>query len=188
MVVWGISIAAGCVVLQAYANQPGKAGPSPSGWPKECVIPLDDRRPTLLLFLHPLCPCSRASVDELAELVAFCGDRLAAHIVVLRTDSLENEGLDRDVLPGMKTWDDDGGALARRFGVLTSGHVLLYDPHGRLRYSGGITPARGHRGNNFGRSAVLAAVLGATQDSGPIPVFGCPLFEPRSTQAEDFRR
>jgi len=189
MGVWGVGIAAGCLVMQAYANRPGEAGPSPVRWPEESRIPRDARRPTLLLFLHPFCPCSWASVDELAEVVARCRDQVLVRAVVLQADARENKGLDRTVLAlanvaGVKIWEDDGGLEARRFGVLTSGHVLLYDRQGRLLYSGGITPARGHRGDNFGRSTLLARLLGERGDRGTIPVFGCPLFEPRSVPGE----
>jgi hypothetical protein len=78
---------------------------------------------------------------------------------------------------GITTWNDEGGALSRRFGVLTSGHVLLYDRGGRLLFSGGITGARGHRGDNEGRRAVLARLLGEPVERSSAPAFGCPLFE-----------
>ena len=69
LAVWGVAIAAGCLGLAGLREPAGRqAGPTPSDWPRDSVIPLDGRRPTLLMFLHPLCPCSRASVEELAEL------------------------------------------------------------------------------------------------------------------------
>ena len=49
---------------------------------------------------------------------------------------------------------DPGGAEARRFGVATSGHVLLYDTRGDLIFSGGITPGRGEQGDNAGPGGV----------------------------------
>ena len=67
-------------------------------------------------------------------------DRVAVHLVSLHTDYLERSGRERVDPPGVTSWDDAGGKLAQRFGVLTSGHVLLYDTDGRLLYSGGITP------------------------------------------------
>jgi hypothetical protein len=179
---WGIAVATGCVVLAAYAASPGAKGQSLPEWPRDCVIPLAAGRPTLVMFLHPLCPCSRASVDELDELVGRCGNRVSPHVVILRTRSLDRGGgprVDRSLanVAGITTWDDEGGALSRRFGVLTSGHVLLYDPAGRLLFSGGITPARGHRGDNFGRRAVLVGLLGEPAERSTAPAFGCPLLE-----------
>jgi hypothetical protein len=157
------------------------------------MIPIDGRHPTLLIFLHPLCPCSSASIDELKEIVGRCGDHVRLHAVVLRTDSLVREGagkIERSLaeVPGARIWPDAGGALARRFGVLTSGHVLLYDPSGRLTFSGGITPSRAHRGDNFGRSAILAAILGDPSDRGSAPVFGCPLFDFQPAGAREARQ
>jgi hypothetical protein len=189
LAVWGIAVVTGCVILEAYAASPGAAVQPVSSWPEGSVIPLDGRRPTLVMFLHPFCPCSRASVDELTELLARGGDRVAAHVVILRTGSRKLETgprIDGSLrgLPGLATWDDEGGKLARRFGVLTSGHVLLYDPLGRLLFSGGITPARGHRGDNFGRSAVLAELFGEPADRCRAPAFGCPLFDPQPETAE----
>lgn len=187
---WAAVIAVGLMVLEAYATSPGARGRSLVDWPQSCVIPIDGEHPTLLIFLHPLCPCSSASIDELNEIVARYGDRVRMHAVVLRTVTLEKRGagaIERSLaaVPGMKIWNDNGGALAHRFGVLTSGHVLLYDSAGRLTYSGGITPTRGHRGNDSGKSAISEAILGAQFDRSPTPVFGCPLFEFRPTIAEE---
>ena len=43
-----------------------------------------------------------------------------------------------------------------RFGLVSSGHALLYDENGRLLFSGGLTNARGHAGNSVGRNAIVA--------------------------------
>ena len=44
-------------------------------WPPSSQIPLDQTSPTLLLFLHPRCPCSRSSLAELERLLAFASKR-----------------------------------------------------------------------------------------------------------------
>ncbi len=67
---------------------------------------------------------------------------------------------------------------AGRFGVKGSGHVLLYQPSGRLVFSGGITPSRGHEGDNPGRAAVISLVLQGRSPVNRTPVYGCPLLEP----------
>jgi hypothetical protein len=115
------------------------------------------------------------------------------YAVVLHTGLGAGEGagaIERGLAdaPDIKVWPDRGGDLARQFGVLTSGHVLLYDSSGRLIYSGGITASRGHRGGNLGKSALWAAILGAPSDRGSIPVFGCPLFEFQPNVAEEARQ
>jgi hypothetical protein len=190
--VWGMAVSGGCLILQTYAASPGAPVQPPAAWPDRRVIPLDARRPTLLMFLHPLCPCSSASVDELSEILARSANRVAAHAVILRTSSKTLEAGPRidgslSELPGLTIWYDEGGALARRLGVRTSGHVLLYDLRGRLLYSGGITPARGHRGDNYGRAAVLAEIFGKAADGCSLPAFGCPLFDSQPEPAAEAR-
>jgi hypothetical protein len=46
-------------------------------------------------------------------------------------------------------------------------------------FAGGITESRGHSGDNAGRSAITAMVLGETlpKAAGHTPVYGCPLFD-----------
>ena len=137
------------------------------------------------MFLHPRCPCSRASVAELASVAARCGPRFAAHAILYRPvepsegwDEAVIGGLDEAAIPGLRRWGDRGGRLSRRFGVETSGHVLLFDPAGKLLFSGGITASRGHRGGNPGLDAVTSRIEGGAADgSGRSPIFGCPILD-----------
>ena len=169
---WGVLIAAGFVVLEVYAAAPGARGRSLPDWPQDCMIPIDGRHPTLLIFLHPLCPCSSASVDELTEIVGRCGDRVKLHAVLLHTISLEKEGasvVERSLVdvPGMTIWPDEKGALARGFGVLTSVALLPHTiPQAILTFSGGITASRITIENeNFGKIGALAAIPEAIKRS-----------------------
>jgi hypothetical protein len=73
---------------------------------------------------------------------------------------------------------DEGGAEARRFGAATSGQALLYDAAGRLVFSGGITPARGHSGDSAGRDAIIRWVERGTAPQKSAFVFGCSLHDP----------
>ena len=81
-------------------------------------------------------------------------------------------------IPGVRVRCDEEGKLAQRFGVQTSGHVLLYDPEGHLLFSGGITRSRGQQGDSAGRRALLARLSGETRSLTTTAVFGCPLFAP----------
>ncbi|HKX46007.1 MAG TPA: hypothetical protein VJP77_04845, partial [Planctomycetota bacterium] len=52
-----------------------------------------------------------------------------------------------------------------------------YEPAGALVFSGGLTSARAHEGDNRGRDAVRHFVLqGAVVERGT-PVYGCALFD-----------
>jgi hypothetical protein len=88
--------------------------------------------------------------------------------------------------------EDEDGAEAARFGAATSGQVLVYGRDGALVFSGGITAARGHFGDNEGSKAIAHFVADprpaaevrerspADASAGNLartPVFGCPIFE-----------
>ena len=76
-------------------------------------------------------------------------------------------------IPGVRVFMDHDGAEARRFGVATSGQALLYDAQGRLQFAGGITPGRGHAGDNAGSEAIVSRVKLHSAGRSDTPVFGC---------------
>ncbi|HKS16351.1 MAG TPA: hypothetical protein VJU16_03510, partial [Planctomycetota bacterium] len=65
---------------------------------------------------------------------------------------------------------------ARRFGIETSGHVLLFSPGGARLFSGGITSARGHSGDNAGLDLALERLRNPSLPTASTSVFGCLLF------------
>ena len=177
---WGLAVGAGHLLLGAHAARPGDPGDPPSRWPGESrIAPVPDR-PRLLIFLHPRCPCSKASVEELATILEPFRDRVSVHAVLLRYDERrDGAGSDLGRLVrrrlGVDARPDPGGEEARRFGVETSGHVLLFGPRGGLAFSGGITSGRGHRGENPGRDAIRSLLRFGDAATPGHPVFGCPL-------------
>ena len=186
---WGLAVTIGMLLMGAYAASPGDVGAVPVRWPAGGAVRLDGRRPTLLIFLHPRCPCSRASLDELAMILDRCGDRASAHAVVFRPRPEWEDWLPSPLdaalaeIPGLAVHPDRGGDEARRFGVTTSGHVLLYDTRGDLVFSGGITPGRGERGDGAGRAVLLGRIMGEREEGPGPPVFGCSLRTPRPARA-----
>ncbi|EAU66587.1 RedB [Stigmatella aurantiaca DW4/3-1] len=171
-------------VLARYAYTAGPLSASPARWPGDSAL-----RPTpghflLVMLAHPLCPCTRASLTELQEVMARAGSRVDAHVLFLRPEraaaAWEQGPLWQRAasIPGVTVSKDEGGVEARRFGATTSGHVLLFDAGGQLRFSGGITDSRGHEGNNAGRAAV-EALLAREEARAQSPVYGCALEDPR---------
>lgn len=168
-------------VLWRYSNTPGHAASPPAGWPSDVSVKPKKGRSTLLMFAHPNCPCSRASIGELAIIMARSSEKLDAHVFFYypvhessawaRTDLWDSA----KSIPGVHVIEDAGGTLALRFGAFTSGQTLLYNPDGRLVFNGGITAARGHSGDNNGRHAILALLQRGTQERSVTPVFGCSL-------------
>lgn len=79
-------------------------------------------------------------------------------------------------IPGVNVVADDNGIESRHFHAATSGQTALYDIDGHLLFSGGITSARGHSGDNAGRSAIVSLLNTGDVDRKETAVFGCPLY------------
>ena len=180
---WLTAVTVGMSLVVRHSNTVSAIGKSPSTWPLDCQIQQDAARNTLLMFIHPLCPCTRASLRELARTLAQTGDRLDAYIVVFQPVNKPNNWSHTDLwnaathIPSVKVISDVDSVIAFQFRVQTSGHVLLYDTTGQLRFSGGITAGRGHDGDNIGHSAIVSLVRGKGQYSNTCSVFGCPIVE-----------
>jgi hypothetical protein len=182
LVVWLTSAGTGLAWLMAYDNTPGTPADAPSRWPAGSSLTRDDDGPTLVMLAHPRCDCTRASIGELAELLARASQRPRTFVVFIRPGGVEAAWAKTGTfeqatrIPGVTVIRDDNGGEAERFGVWTSGQTLLYDRNGRLLYSGGITGARGKPGSNTGRSTVLELLAGAQPPRATTQVFGCSLF------------
>lgn len=185
-VAWLACVAAGMGILVRYSLAPGRSGTPPAVWPAASRL---DRLPhgyTLVLAAHPHCPCTRASLAELAVIMTRCRGRVATQVLFVQPDGFSNAWVKTDLwrtveaMPGATPVLDPRGREARRFEAFTSGQAALYDPDGRLAFSGGITGARGHEGPNAGLSAVLARVERGTGGEIQTPVYGCPLEKPSS--------
>lgn len=181
---WMTAVGAGVIALADYASRPGAEATVSAVYPDDAPVALDPNASTIVVALHPKCPCSRATVEELAGLVA--ADPGRARVVALvyapadAPDAWAHTDLwDRAAaIPGATVVADRGGDEARRFGARTSGETLVYGPDGTLRFAGGVTAGRGHLGGNAGIDAATAVVEGRTPDVRHAPVFGCALDDP----------
>lgn len=174
-------MARGLAVIWSYEVGPGPAAEAPSRWPEGSVLARAADRPTLLMFVHPHCPCSRASLRELDRALAQIAGRARVHVVFVKPSGTP-PGWERSdlwdaatAIPGVDVSRDDGGHESARFDALTSGQTLLYGTDGRLLFSGGITVSRGHSGDNAGRAAIVALALGNRAPRRATHVFGCLL-------------
>lgn len=180
VIAWLMAVAAGLLTLTAYDTAPGVAATPPPSWPSASRLAHQDGRGTLILVLHPHCPCSRASVDELAEMLPAVADHARVHVLVVAPTGTQpgwaaGDLIDRvAALPGVELTIDAGGVEAARFGAVTSGQAYVFGADGTMRFSGGLTPARGHRGDRTARDTVVAALAPGGDTSHP-NVFGCAL-------------
>lgn len=188
-VLWLSLVVVGLAQLMNYDNKPGLAASAPRAWPSETSLTHDAEGPTIVMLAHPRCDCTRASVAELAELMARATHRPRAFVLFVELGSdvktADDPALARAAaaIPGVTVVSDPKGIEARRFGVSTSGQVLVYGASGGLLYSGGTTGSRGKTGDNAGRAAILAAISSGSFQ-GSAPVFGCALFSPADLAEE----
>lgn len=144
---------------------------------------MDHTRPTLLIFAHPKCPCTRATIGELEIIMSRFPGKLNAQVWFIHPDGVPGDWTESDLyrktaaIPGVVVHLDNGLAEAKRFHAETSGEALLYDSNGKRMFQGGITVSRGHSGDNVGRDAVESLLRNPLPGQVRTPVFGCPLFE-----------
>jgi hypothetical protein len=182
-VLWLACAAAGIARLWKYASTPGAVSQ-----PAERLVSASSSRraglPTLVMLVHPRCPCSRASLEELGWLMARYAERVNATVLFFTPAGADERWAHTDLwrsareISELAVEVDCGGAAARRLGAVTSGHTLVYDRDGSLLFSGGITAGRGHQGDSMGRSTVEALLLGQAPETRGTPVFGCKLLQP----------
>ena len=164
-----------------YANTPGVSAKPPIVWPRATALERSRDGLTLLLFLHPQCACSDSTLEELAHIVAAAPQKLKVYALFYAPEEHGRQWVqDRlwrsaAIIPGVRSIEDQNGREARGFRVATSGQALVYDAGGTLRFSGGITAARGHAGDNDGRTAIVSLALHGSAPIGTAPVFGCSL-------------
>jgi len=178
---WLLAVGTGFALVLNYQNTGGRAGTAPEHWPSGTQIMLDSKQYTLVMFAHPRCPCTRASLEELNRLLAQSRGRVAAQVVFFKPVTNSNDWQQTDLwrsataIPGVAVHEDLNGAQARLFGAETSGYVLLYDTNGQLLFRGGITGSRGHAGENAGEDAVASILAGNAVSLTQTPVYGCSL-------------
>jgi hypothetical protein len=173
----------GIALLLTFDQTAGDVSAVPVQWPLSSVIERPARNAALLVFVHPYCSCTVATLHEIATLSAGRESRNGHPTTTVlfyrpRKSGWQPGNLWRkveDEIPGAHAgWDDDGRE-ARRFGARTSGYTVLYDAKGHLLFNGGVTGSRGHEGSNLGIDRLRISIdTGRPAPHGSL-VFGCAL-------------
>jgi hypothetical protein len=179
LALWAVLLVGGFRGLLQYETTSTPFRPAPS---------TDDRfpaagKPSLIIALHPKCPCSRASVAELVKIYSHATNQFKITVLAYKPSSEPNSWVESDSLRSIRDLNpeiiiDRDGAEASRLGMTTSGQVIVYDRSGHLVFNGGITGSRGHQGDNVGEQTVLAEINGVRDGrNSSAPVFGCSIFD-----------
>jgi hypothetical protein len=176
--VWAAALAAGFALLRLYGAEPGEEIAVAETRPRE--LPDVDGM-ALVMVAHPECSCTRASLHELAKLVAELDGKVRPIVVFFHPDE-PNEVWRRSDLyaaafrvPGALIVDDVGGLISARLGATTSGSTHLFGADGRLLFQGGLTPSRSHEGNSVGRQQIISQVRTGRSQTKRSAVYGCAL-------------
>jgi hypothetical protein len=182
---WLTLIGIGTHSIWTYSSTPSAPANAQNKWPRTSQIKQDPDLYSLVLFVHPKCPCTRATLEELSILMTQLKGKLISHAIFVKPQSTGADW-EKDFLwfktqqiPGVTVHVDLEGAEAQLFGAKTSGQALLYSKQGDLLSSGGITESRGHAGDNVGVDAILAQVSNPNETIRTAPVFGCSLLKSR---------
>ena len=176
---WLGCVATGLCALQHYSAVAGAAAPTRNAT-KFFSAHRQPDRPLLVMAVHPKCPCTRASLAELGDLLARSRGSCDALLLQYHPEA-SSPGWNEDVMPRqlggvtVRTLLDRGGRIGSALGAVTSGHVVLVDARGIERFGGGITLSRGHRGRAPAQDTILQILAGENVAAVTSPVFGCAL-------------
>lgn len=183
--IWLIVVCSGIFYLIEYSyttNSHAELGNQQ--WPSTSTIENAAGQNHILIFLHPKCSCSHATLNELQKITSFANtDNTSISTIFYRPNSQSNEWTytklwaEAGTIPGATRLIDIDGTESKLFGATTSGHVIFFDAKGVRRYNGGITSARAHEGDNLGATSLKKLIQGRQINHLRLPVFGCQLCE-----------
>lgn len=172
-VAWLILLSTGLLWGARYATQAGQ----------HTMSDLKDKgtgRPVFLVFVHPKCSCSKATITELSKLMPSLE---GVSVKIIFNQYAKDEDWVRGELwqqalkiEGAEMISDFGGKITAEYGVKTSGHSFLFDENGKQIFSGGLTIARGHEGASAGAEFLKQWKKQQKKETFFERVFGCEHF------------
>ena len=187
---WILIALGGMRALLRYETVSGVAGDPPAVWPVASRIQRVAGLPTIVVIGHPKCPCTRATIGELDLIMTRLHNQVRGVVVFVRPQGTPDGWDDTDLrrsaaaIPGVTVMTDLDETEADLFNAQVSGQTMFYDASGKLRFSGGITAARGHSGDNAGRFSIISFVTEGAALQNRTPVYGCALRTPKSSSGE----
>ncbi len=91
LAVWLALVSYGVGFMWHYQGTPGLQGHPPSQWPEDSRIKSIPQLPTLVLAIHPHCPCSRATIGELAILMTHVQGLVNANVLFVKPQGFSED-------------------------------------------------------------------------------------------------
>jgi hypothetical protein len=187
-ILWAVGVCVGMRTMLDYENTPGTPASALTEWPSDSHVPRTKGIPAIVVIAHPQCPCTRATIGELALIMTRLHGQVTATVIFAKPegapDGWEETDLWRSALaiPGVSVMSDPGMVETDRFHASASGQTMLYSANGQLLFRGGITISRGHSGDNTGRSAIVSLVTTGKAERTRTSVYGCALHNANSAE------
>jgi hypothetical protein len=180
LAIWLIGVCVTFGLLWRYKLTAGPEPEAPEVWPAGSALHATAGVANVVFVAHPRCPCTTASMTELARLTDELHGRATIHVVIVKPDGADHDFeqgsiLDRARSIGADVMVDLGGKEAARFGAIVSGSTIVYGADGKLVFRGGLTTARGHEGRGPAHDRILALLDRRAADLATAPTFGCAL-------------
>lgn len=156
---WVLILVGGIGYVVNYSYIAGKPTEAPTSWPTAATQYSEIKNnnlPKLLVFLHPMCSCSKSSLNELDRLAPTLTGVAEIYTIFVFPDDDDDGWMESDLYvraannPNYNLIIDHGRHLSYMFGTHTSGATLIYDDSNKLVYNGGLTVARSHEGPSIG--------------------------------------
>jgi hypothetical protein len=185
VITWAGIVGYGMERLWRFKMTPGVAARTAVQWPGSSLITPRPGEATLVMFVHPQCSCTSASLTELRNVLEHAHTPVSAWVLLLQPRGEPNEwqltrtARQARAIANVTVIEDPDGVEAARFGTQTSGQVMLFNPQGKLLFEGGITGSRGHVGDNEGEESVVSWLNTGAAERREHPVFGCGFHDPQ---------
>lgn len=127
--------------LAVYAQTPGFVGAPPNA--AATVIPIDRERHTLVLCVHPKCPCTQATIYELERLLRRCDELPMVVVYIYESEESPETWYEHAAasiqtrIPDALIMRDPDGEVSESIRVYTSGSTVLYERDGSPVFWGG---------------------------------------------------
>ncbi|MDJ1468430.1 thioredoxin fold domain-containing protein [Cytophagaceae bacterium DM2B3-1] len=104
-------------------------------------IRIKNKKPVLIHFFNPECPCSRFNIQHFITLTRNYGGKMEFYAVVSQEGDLESaKELLKDTNVGIVT--DENQSLAKKCGVYSTPQAVVIDEQSQLYYRGNYNRAR----------------------------------------------
>ncbi len=149
--------------------------------PNSSTLPDTAKEFQLLMFAHPQCGCTKASLAELARFLSR-NNNISTRVYFIVPHSYESWKDSETVksasrIPGVEVTVDYDGVIAKSYQAAASGECFLLDRKSSVLFHGGITGSRGHEGGNAGLDQISAIVRSNSRLTANNAVYGCALFD-----------